>query len=137
MFMAIKKDERLAKTNTYSLLPPSQPHRQMLEAELSGNDECRCGGITTRSSSPVLAMCRALVGAGYDPNRPLHVYRDKVLALTVRSIGEGARLTVSGNGTGFRWIQAQGLPLVESPSLDAPEANERMGEAAAHQSEGD
>ena len=52
---------------------------------------------------PVLALCRALVGAGYDPGRPLHVYRGKTLALTVRSIGEGARLRVSGSGTGFIW----------------------------------
>jgi hypothetical protein len=76
-----------------------------IEAELIGSNECRARdrarGITVRSSSPVLALCRALVGAGYDPGRPLHVYRGKVLALKVRTIGEGARLRVSGNGTGL------------------------------------
>src|SRR5262249_47522637 len=76
-----------------------------IEAELIGSNECRARdrarGITVRSSSPVLALCRALVGAGYDPGRPLHVYRGETLALTVRSIGEGARLRVSGSGTGF------------------------------------
>jgi hypothetical protein len=78
-----------------------------IEAELIGSNEClardRARGITVRSSSPVLALCRALVGAGYDPGRPLHVYRGKTLALTVRSIGEGARLRVSSSGTGFCW----------------------------------
>jgi hypothetical protein len=77
-----------------------------IEAELFGSNECcardRARGITVRSGSPVLAMCRALVGAGYDPGRPLHVYRGKTLALTVRSIGDGARLQVSSSGVGFR-----------------------------------
>jgi hypothetical protein len=111
-----------------------------IEAELSSN-ECRCCGIVTRGHAPVLAMCRALVGAGYDPGRPLQIYRGKILALTVRSIGEGARLRVNSNGVGFCWdsacLQAQGLPSVASPSLDPPEANEPMGEAAAHQGEAD
>ena len=78
-----------------------------IEAELIGSNECRARdrarGITVRSSSPVLALCRALVGAGYDPGRPLHVYRGETLALTVRRIGEGARLRVSSSGTGFSW----------------------------------
>jgi hypothetical protein len=78
-----------------------------IEAELTGSNECRARdrarGITVRSSSPVLALCRALVGAGYDPGPPLHVYRGKMLALKVRTIGEGARLRVSGSGTGFIW----------------------------------
>jgi hypothetical protein len=57
----------------------------------------------------VLALCRALVGAGYDPGRPLHVYRHRTLALTVRSIGEGARLRVSAHGTGFVWAETSEL----------------------------
>jgi hypothetical protein len=118
-----------------------------LEVELCGNElsrasACRYRDVVTRGQVPVLAMCRALIAAGYDPSRPLHVYRGKVLALTVRSIGEGARLRVNSNGVGFCWdsaacLQAQGLPSVASPSLDPSEANERMGEAAAHQGEGD
>jgi hypothetical protein len=39
-------------------------------------------------------MCRKLIEAGYDPDRPLHAYRGDVLCLKVRSIGEGAKLTV-------------------------------------------
>jgi len=63
----------------------------------------------------ILALCRALVGADYDPARPLCVYRDGVLALKVRSIGEGARLRVTPHGVGFIWEadrhERQGRPL--------------------------
>jgi hypothetical protein len=51
----------------------------------------------------VLALCRKLVATGFDPNTPLEAYRNRnTLALKVRSIGEGARLAVAGNGVGFR-----------------------------------
>ena len=52
------------------------------------------------TGSPVLAMCRALVAAGYDPTTPLHAYRGATLCLAVRSIGEGARLAVKAAGHG-------------------------------------
>lgn len=67
---------------------------QAVRAELIGSDECRAQGLTARSSAPVLAICRKLIEAGVDPKRSLHAYRGNVLCLTVRSIGEGARLTV-------------------------------------------
>jgi hypothetical protein len=83
-----------------------------IEAEIIGSTECRARdrarGITVRSSSPVLALCRALVGAGYDPGRPLHVYRGETLALKVRSIGEGAKLRISSTGGGFCWDKGTG-----------------------------
>src|SRR6516225_4582087 len=66
-----------------------------IEAQLFGSNECRYRNITTRGNAPVLALCRALLGAGYDPSRPLHVYRGRTLALKVRTIGEGAKLTVT------------------------------------------
>jgi hypothetical protein len=48
----------------------------------------------------VLALCRALVTAGHDPNRPLHACRGDVFCLRLRSIGEGARLTVEDDRHG-------------------------------------
>jgi hypothetical protein len=45
-------------------------------------------------NAPVLALCRALIEAGHDPNTPLEAYRGATLCLRVRSIGEGAKLTV-------------------------------------------
>jgi hypothetical protein len=70
-----------------------------IRAELAGSDTCRAEGITAHSSSPVLALCRKLIEAGHDPARPLHAYRGETLCLVIRSIGEGARLEVNGEGT--------------------------------------
>lgn len=68
-----------------------------------GFPEASALGITASASAPVLALCRKLVAAGFDPNTPLEAYRNRnTLALKVRSIGEGARLAVAGNGVGFR-----------------------------------
>jgi len=68
-----------------------------------GDDCCRCQEIdaAVTANAPVLAMCRQLLATGVDPDRPLRVYRRGALALKVRSIREGARLTVkiAGNGT--------------------------------------
>ena len=46
-------------------------------------------------------MCRRMIEAGHDPSTRLEVYRGAILALTVRSIGEGSQLTVksASNGT--------------------------------------
>jgi hypothetical protein len=115
---------------------------QPIDAELIGSNECRAAGIVTRGHTPILSMCRALVGA-YDTGRVLHVYRGKVLALTVRSIGEGARLTVKDSSSGrpgFRRLtvpQPRTLPLAASPGLAPPDVNEAVGEAAVHQGDDD
>ena len=74
---------------------------QHLRAELAGDDSCNALGITVKSSSPVLALCRMLIEAGHDPASGLEVYRGDVLALRVRSIGDGAKLQVNSHSTGF------------------------------------
>jgi hypothetical protein len=68
-----------------------------IEAELFGSNECRALGITAKSDSPVLALCRKLVDAGHDPTTPLEAYRADMLCLRVKSIGQGAELQVNGN----------------------------------------
>jgi hypothetical protein len=73
-----------------------------IRAELTGSDRCSALGMTVRSSSPVLTLCRQLVEAGHDPATPLKAYRADTLALRVKSIGQGAKLEVDGEGTGFR-----------------------------------
>jgi hypothetical protein len=75
-----------------------------IHATLVGSNRCEALGATARGSTPVLALCRALVTAGHDPRRPLHAYRGDVLALLVRSIGEGACLRVATHGVGFERI---------------------------------
>jgi hypothetical protein len=78
------------------------PVRKVIRAELIGSDICIALGITVEASSPVLALCQAVIEAGHDPAIPLDVYRGDILCLRIRSIGEGARLEVSGHGRGFR-----------------------------------
>lgn len=71
-----------------------------VSAQIIGSERCSAEGHTGRGSSPVLALCRKLVKAGLDPDLPLHAYRGDILCLTVRSIGEGARLTVKERQNG-------------------------------------
>jgi hypothetical protein len=75
-----------------------------IRATLVGSDCCEALGVTARGSAPVLALCRVLVAAGHDPRRSLHVFRGEVLALVVRSIGDGAGLRVATHGVGFERI---------------------------------
>jgi hypothetical protein len=91
-----------------------------IAAELTGSDRCTAIGITARGHAPVLALCRRLIEAGIDPDQPLRVYRGDTLALTVRSIGEGARLTVQDNRLGHpRFVRSRrsdgaALPMREN-----------------------
>jgi hypothetical protein len=78
---------------------PFRLPRFPLIAELS-NDRCEAVGIIGRGEAPALELCRRLVAAGADPATPLHAYRGGVLALRIRSIGEGAELTVQTDSRG-------------------------------------
>src|SRR6516165_9618790 len=69
-------------------------------AELISSRTCKAAGITVVDHAPVLALCRALVKAGQDPNRPLRAYRGGVLCLRVRSIGQAAQLTIEDDRRG-------------------------------------
>jgi hypothetical protein len=70
-----------------------------IRAEIVGTT-CTALDITVHGAAPVLALCRKLIEAGHDPSLPLHAYRGDVLALRVRSIGEGAQLTVQDSKSG-------------------------------------
>ena len=76
-----------------------------IPAELIGSDTARAYGFVAEGNSPVLKLCRMLVDSGFDPDRPLHCYRDDVLCLTVRAIAEAARLEINGEGNGFRPVR--------------------------------
>jgi hypothetical protein len=73
---------------------------QALRAVIIGSNQTEANGITARGHAPVLGLCRALLEAGHDPDTPLDAYRGSTLCLRVRSIGEGARLTVKDSATG-------------------------------------
>ena len=77
---------------------------QSIRAVITAPDQCETVDHKVRASAPVLALCRELVEAGHDPGFQLHVYRKGVLALRVRSIGEAARLSIRGDGVGFRCV---------------------------------
>ena len=76
------------------------PTQTAIRAELISSTACTAAGITVVDHAPVFALCRVLVTAGQDPNRPLHAYRGDALCLRVRSIGEGAQLTVEDDRHG-------------------------------------
>jgi hypothetical protein len=63
-------------------------------ATLIGNDTAQAGDIVSRGRSPVFALCRALLAAAANPDSKLECFRGSVLALTVKSVGIGAKLTI-------------------------------------------
>jgi hypothetical protein len=107
----------------------SQKSRQVpFNATLVGSNLCSALGTTALGSAPVLALCCKLIEAGHDPASQLKVWRGDTLALTVHSIGEGAKLEASPRGVGFvrrpdvrggsHITQNHRLPLW--PDVDAP-----------------
>jgi hypothetical protein len=99
------------------------PKTQLLiRGELIGSDQCTAAGITVRSPSPVLALCRKLIEAGHDPAARMECYRGDTLCLTVRSIGEAATLELNSKGTGFKLCRAAvraALPMGSNAPGDA------------------
>ena len=81
--------------------PTTSQKQYPVIGELSGDNTCSAAGITATGHAPILALCRELIAAGLDPDHALEVYRGAILALRVRSIGEGARLELNAKGTGF------------------------------------
>lgn len=102
----------------------ANPHsaQWVIRAALVGADQCRAEGFTVLGAAPVLAMCRLLVASGFNPARPLHAYRNEILALSVRTIGVGAVLSVktAGNGAPMFALDRRRLgatgPLVDANS---------------------
>jgi hypothetical protein len=76
-------------------------------AKLIGSDTCSAAGITVRGHAPVLTLCRKLVDAGYNPATRLECYRGDALALTVRSIGEAAKLVVDEKGLNMEAVPSR------------------------------
>jgi hypothetical protein len=93
-----------------------------IRAEIDKSNRCDAEGYTVRNAAPVLAMCRKLVEAGYDPATPLHAYRGSTLCLKIRSIGEGAKWTVQDSNSGrpvLRRYKAAESTLAASPMRQA------------------
>ena len=82
-------------------------------AQFIKSDRCTAEGLEVRANAPGLGMCRKLLEAGYDPDRPLHCYRGETLAMKISSISYGAKYSVSEPSTG------SGVRLV--PYSDGPQ----------------
>jgi hypothetical protein len=78
------------------------PVQAAIRAELTGSDTATALGLVAVSSSPVLALCRALLEAGHDAGTLMTCWRGDVLCLRIRSIGDVADLEINGHGNGFK-----------------------------------
>jgi hypothetical protein len=79
-----------------------------IRCELTGSDTAKVGDVTARGATD---LCRLLLVAGADPTAPLECFRGNVLALRVRSIGAGAKLTVRETATdGPRLVRWKAFP---------------------------
>jgi hypothetical protein len=110
--------ERCIVEHDYSAPNTQTPRREqgtgrssagVIIAELSGTDSCTTLGIVAQSTTPILQLCRMLLERGRDPALALDAFRGGVLALRVRSIGEGATLEINGKGCGFKHRAAVGI----------------------------
>jgi hypothetical protein len=94
---------------------------RFIVAEIDGDDRCVVEGIAVVAAAPVLVICRKLIEAGRDPARPLHAYREGILCLVVRSLGEGAALTVAEGDRGIpRFRRWKPFRLREGSPSNAP-----------------
>jgi hypothetical protein len=93
-------------------------------AHLIGDDRAQAGDIVARSRSPVFGLCRALLAAGANPTSKLECFRGSVLALTVKTIGFGAKLTIKEND----WVGPKVVPY-------EPLSRDRVGRHARQNGE--
>lgn len=98
--------------------------RTTIRAELSGSDTCTALGMTVKSESPVIALCRKLIDAGRDPATPLEAYRGNTLGLRLRSIGQAAAFRVNTDTTGRPAFTRQRTSAAASPIEFRDEAAE-------------
>jgi|SRR6516225_8804485 len=76
------------------------PATQAISAELIGSNQASAAGIVAIGHAPVSKLCRRLIEAAHNPDLPLEVYRGTTLCLRVRSIDEGAALSVEDDENG-------------------------------------
>jgi hypothetical protein len=102
-----------------------------IRADLIGQSQATARGVTVSGRhAPVLALCRALVEAGHDPATPLAAYRGATLCLHVRSLGEGAKLTVAESGGKPRFVPFHPFQDRDGPVGGRPPLRQMAEEAA-------
>jgi hypothetical protein len=99
---------------TRSIPPHAKP--DVLVGELSDDSACWLAGTVAAGRTPVLIACRELLARGINPNAAVEIYRRGVLALRIRTLAAGARLTVEECSDGrprfrlFRPWASEGSP---------------------------
>jgi hypothetical protein len=99
-------------------------------AHLDCSRTCTGADVTASGVAPVLSLCRQLLAAGLDPDAALEVYRTGTLSLRVRSLREGALLTVKSAGNGCPIFavdatpQGAAAPPIAPASLPVPSRRE-------------
>jgi hypothetical protein len=90
----------------------------MIRAELSSDNYATALGVTVRSQSPVLSLCKKLIEVStYAPETPLNAYRGRTLCLRVLGIGEAAGLSVASAGNGCPVFRCTKEGVI-TPSVD-------------------
>ena len=123
--------------NHYSSTVAAKTGRSV-RAELTGCDCASAEGITVRSASPVFSLCRRLITAGIDADRPLVAYRGMVACIIINSIGDGALLTVAEGSRGAprfrRWKPVswrEGSPRIARHGRAATRDHKALGGLAS------
>lgn len=78
----------------------SQVELKPVKVYLVGMREAEADGFCASGETPILNLCRQLIEAGYDADRAVYVYRGDALAMTISSLGYGARLRVKERNDG-------------------------------------
>jgi hypothetical protein len=89
-----------------------------LRAQISSDSIAISCGVEVHTGSPILALCRALVAEGCNPATAMEVFRGPTLCLSIRAIGEAARLRVNTAGTGFTMRQEADISLTGESKCD-------------------
>jgi hypothetical protein len=76
---------------------PADPVTAPVVCPIINSDRCEIDDLVVKHNAPVLAMCRKLIEAGYDQDRPLETYRGDTLRLRISSVCYGAKWTVEDN----------------------------------------
>jgi hypothetical protein len=80
------------------------PQVRIIRAEIIGENKCRAEGYTVQAPAPVFALCRKLIAVEFNPSMRLEAWRGNTLALTIRTLAEGAALSVDESRSSFcRW----------------------------------
>jgi hypothetical protein len=103
----------------------ANPSQAPIRAELIGSNRCEAAGISACGYAPIFELCRELIAAGFNPTSALEAWRRQTLCLRVRSIGEGAGLTVTDDRHGTPRLRRhqKGPPGYVAGSPVAPTGN--------------